>query len=382
MKKAILISCYGWYEKRLRPIKQILQKEYTCKVVVGDFVHALKAPVSTKYEDCTYIHVKPYKKNLSVRRLYSHYDFSRKIYQLLKREKPDLIYVLLPPNSLGKYCAKYRKKHKKCFLIFDVIDMWPESMPLDKVKNTFPCKIWRDMRNKALENADYVFTECALYQDELKAYMSCDYSTLYLMKSQTAEEAAIVRERISHISPISTRETIVIGYLGNINNIIDILAIENIVSALVRDYDVEVRIIGDGEKRRELVNLLEKTGTLVKFYGKIYNETKKIEILAGCDVALNIMKDNLKVGLTIKSIDYFAYGIPIINNIKGDTWSLVEKEGLGINFTGDLQKMIKYVEKLDIGDHLRVAETYNKLFSESAFNNTIEEAFLSVNKEV
>ena len=44
------------------------------------------------------------------------------------------------------------------------------------------------------------------------------------------------------------------------------------------------------------------------------------------------MKKSVCVGLTMKSIDYFEFGLPIINNIKGDTWNAVEEYGIGINY--------------------------------------------------
>lgn len=381
MKKALLISCFGWYEKRLKPIKNLIQTEYDCEILAGDFLHAFKTPVIDRNEDCTYIHVLPYKKNLSFSRLYSHYDFSRKIFRLLQSEKPDLIYVLLPPNSLGKYCGKYRNQHSNCRLIFDVIDMWPESMPLDKVKNTFPCRIWRNMRNKALFKADYVFTECELYQYELKEYLPSNFATLHLMKKQTSEETELVREKISCIQPLQSKNEITIGYVGSINNIIDINLIKSIIETLLSEFNVTVRIIGDGENRKELIRRIEEVGASVEFFGKIFDEKRKIEILSDCDVALNIMKENLKVGLTIKSIDYFAYGLPIINNIKGDTWNLVATEIPGINYSGDAQDVLDFVKQLRREDHLKVLELYGKYFSENAFNATIKNAFSQIIKE-
>lgn len=41
-------------------------------------------------------------------------------------------------------------------------------------------------------------------------------------------------------------------------------------------------------------------------------------------------------------MDYFEYGLPIINNIHGDTWSVIEREDLGINITS----YVDYAEAL------------------------------------
>ena len=82
----------------------------------------------------------------------------------------------------------------------------------------------------------------------------------------------------------------------------------------------------------------------LKYYGPVREESKKAEIFAKCHAGINIYKDGLYIGLTVKCIDYFEHGLPIINNIKGDTWKLVEEYSAGINVDGnriDAQKLIE-----------------------------------------
>ena len=38
----------------------------------------------------------------------------------------------------------------------------------------------------------------------------------------------------------------------------------------------------------------------------------------------------------MKSMDYFEGGLPIINNIKGDTWEAVVRFKVGLNYPDDL----------------------------------------------
>ena len=94
---------------------------------------------------------------------------------------------------------------------------------------------------------------------------------------------------------------------------------------------VELHIIGDGEKRKALIDAAKAAGANVIFYGKVYDRTAKQMIMDQCHAGLNIMKKSVFVGLTMKSMDYFECGIPIINNIKGDTWQFVDEYGIGVN---------------------------------------------------
>ena len=144
MKTAVLISCFDWYKSRLQPIKLELEKnQYKVIVLLSDFIHGKKTKITEKLPECTYISVKPYKKNVSVKRLLSHHFFAKDVLRQLNIIRPDLVYALLPPNSVSDVCRKYKLKNPDIKLILDVIDMWPESMPGKRYHNTLPFLYWK-----------------------------------------------------------------------------------------------------------------------------------------------------------------------------------------------------------------------------------------------
>ena len=65
--------------------------------------------------------------------------------------------------------AKYKKKHHNVKVMYDIIDLWPESMPIDRYKGLLPFKIWKNNRDKYLSSGDVVFCECELF----KKYVHC-----------------------------------------------------------------------------------------------------------------------------------------------------------------------------------------------------------------
>ena len=80
MKKAVIISCFGWYDRRLKPLKELLEREYDCIIITSDYIHSQKVYGKEKRSDSVYIHTPSYKKNVSLKRLLSHYLFSRRVY--------------------------------------------------------------------------------------------------------------------------------------------------------------------------------------------------------------------------------------------------------------------------------------------------------------
>ena len=55
------------------------------------------------------INVPKYQRNLSIKRIYSHYIFS-KSFSNKKNENPEILYVSTPPNFLFLFASGYKKK--------------------------------------------------------------------------------------------------------------------------------------------------------------------------------------------------------------------------------------------------------------------------------
>lgn len=379
-RKAVLISCFDWYEKRLQPIKELLDKEYDVTILISDFDHISKCKMEVKNTECTYISVPVYKKNISVQRMYSHTVFGKQVNKYLEKLKPDLVYLLLPPNNTAKYCLNYKRRNKDTKYVIDLIDLWPESMPLGKLKNTFLFKKWAQLRNDTIAEADFIFTECDLYQQKLKNIIRENdrVQSLYLFKEQNESQQNIVKEKLHkkkcelQLAKKETQKKISLGYVGSINHIIDIKSICQLIRALnEKGYLVQFNIIGDGESRQQFIEQLEIVGAKINYYGKVFDEIKKIEILSSCDYGINMMKDEVTVGLSIKSIDYFSMGLPLINSIKGDTWNLVKEKKIGINYDGDTERCIEEIECMEVEEmYDKVLDCYQELFTKQAFRDT------------
>ncbi|RDY31713.1 glycosyltransferase [Lachnotalea glycerini] len=360
--KMLIISCFDWYEKRTKTIIDYFQKQ-NMEVIyyTSDYEHIKKEYVK-KSEQINYIHAIQYKKNFSIKRLLSHYVFSKRVYKILNKHVPDYVYILIPPNSMLKYAAKYHKKHSGTKLIVDIIDMWPESMPINmKIANCIPFIIWKDLRDKNLKEADWVFTECDLYQEILKKYISNNkISTLYLTKPKTVNIN-------SHYYADSSK--IVLVYLGSINNIIDIDLICVLIYRLSKERKVVLKIIGKGEKKSEFIKRAQEAKAQVIDEGVIFDDVLKHEILSKSDFGINIMKKQVYVGLTTKSIDYLSTGLPIINNIGGDTEYLIEKYKAGFNIIDENVEGVAFKILSDFDTRQEMRENAYKLYHENFTEN-------------
>lgn len=324
-KTAYFISSTNHYNVRTgKFVNDYIKKGYDVIYVTSDFDHMTKKRYYfNEYKNSKQLHVISYKKNLSISRILSHLMFSYKTFYMLLACKPELVYVEVPNNSLVKSSAKY-KKINNAEIIVDVFDMWPESMPV-KTKNmivNWGFDIWRNFRNKNLKFADQIWIECDYYRELLSAQkinLPMETKYLTLENAETSIEMKVSEEEID------------LCYLGSINNIIDISLIEKIVSELAKNKRTRIHIIGDGERKDEFLEILKQNSIEIIDHGKVYEIDKLQEIFNQCWFGVNVLREGLAIGITMKSISYFRGGLPIINTVQGDTSRFVEECNIGIN---------------------------------------------------
>lgn len=375
MKTAAIISCNDNYDydTRTKYVYDFLHKKgYKVTFFVADFDHRNKKIYkANRLDKLEYIHVRPYEKNISIRRILSHFDFARGVKRQLLNHNFDLVYHCAPPNSTIRVLSIIKRK-KKFKLITEIGDMWPETMPVSKsIKKVLvvPLGIWKAFRDKYLFNSDIVIAECDLFKKQLEKNTGLgQIQTLYFCKAENF---------VNKYDTWCQNTRIELCYLGSINNIIDIEMIGRFIKELGTDRQVIVHVIGDGEKRKELLDSIKNNGGEPIFHGIIFSESDKKEIFAKCDYCLNIMKTTVNVGMTMKSLDYFSFGIPIINNIRGDISKLVQDENIGFNIEeSNIKEVVMKIKKMSFESYLRmvknVQDIHNKNFCIEKFNYEME----------
>lgn len=320
--KIIIVNSFDTFEYRVLLLKKVMKElGHEVMVIGSDFRHIEKTRRTTEDPDITLLPVRAYQKNISVDRILSHIGFAQAAFKMISEMPCDLLYLVVPPNSQAGIAKKYRKKYPNAKVIMDIIDLWPESFP-SRHTEQFPFTLWGALRNKHLQDADLVLTECNLYQEKLARFLQGQkVETLYWAR----EEETGIRKRTV------PEDRWVLGYLGSVNHIIDLEAIEKTIRFLATDKPVELQIVGGGESLEELIQTAEQAGATVISHGKIYEAQKKRDIFAGCHYGINMMKNTVVVGLSMKSIEYMEMGLPLLNNLQGDTRAFVEKCKMGYN---------------------------------------------------
>jgi hypothetical protein len=359
-KKILIISNFYEELSTSRPylVSKYFEEKNSVTIATADFCHAKKQKVTYNRKNIIYLPVIPYYKNLSIKRILSHIIFSLQLISLIFRLKPDLIYICIPPNIAG-FLGLISGKIIKTKVIIDIVDIWPEALPIPKkMKKLFNFLIgwlWKALRNFAISASDYVITESDYFYEKVCKNVN-NGSVVHLAKLDP--ETAV------SIPNIKKSDQLIIGYLGSISNIYDFKSLINIVRG-IQNRDVKLVIIGDGEYRQNLLRELDRNKIEYNFYGIVYDEGEKAKILSQCHFGYNGYKNTTEVALSYKSIEYFSFGIPLINSAKLDTWNIVEQYKVGMNFSSDeVSRVCEFLKNLEPKDIEKMRKSTYQLYTD------------------
>lgn len=371
--KVVCVSCFDHYETRMKGIIGYFQgKGYDVQYFITDFNHFSKSTYDVDYGCSKQIHVLPYSKNVSPRRLISHYFFSKNILKVIKKEKPDLIYCIIPPNSLVKLLGLYRKKFSNCRLILDVYDTWPESLPISNpnliIKTAF--RYWANLRDHYINFADLLISVSKSAKNDL-------YNK-YKINVKVLMPAIAIGEMPNYKFDIKNR--ISFCYLGNVNYITDLELGTKILSGIAQSKSVELHIIGEGQNRDNWVETLTQRGVKVICHGVVFDDDKKREIFEKCDMGLNIPKIEIKSSMALKSVEYMRYGLPFINSGLGDNEEMVREFQIGINVKdGNVVEKVLSLDNNDLIEmHSRAIKCYYEMFVKQDYDEIFSETISSL----
>jgi len=319
-----IISSFDVNDHRVELLQNGLSVEgHQVSVLLPDFRHSQKYRRANAPRGAELLPAKPYYHNFSLSRIRSHVRFSEDAMARARALHPDVLWVLVPPNSLVKAAARYKKERPELKLVLDVMDLWPETMPVAGFSHTPPGWIWRNLRDRYLDRADVVVTESGGYWKTLQK--SCDRRKLYTL--YTTRDMQL--RRLNGRPPA---DRIALCLLGRLDQYVDFPA----VGRLVREcgYPVDLHVIGEGEESSKLRQTAESAGANVIFHGEVYSTEKKWSIFDRCHCGLNLLKAELSPERALKSEDYLKASMPVINNVRGAMWDFVERYPVGLNYDG------------------------------------------------
>lgn len=363
-KKILVISNFGKLPNErgnnrfIYWINMIDKQKCDVELITSNFSHGRK--IHRKLDEdsnfdykITLIDEPGYKKNVSLKRMYSHHIFAKNVEKYLDTiEKPDIIYVAVPSLDVAEVACKYANKNN-IKLIIDIQDLWPEAF---KMVLNVPL-LFKPMEMKAnriYSSADVILAVSKTYEDRARSVNSkCLESTnVYLGTDLEQFDLYKEKNKITHDDDL-----VRVAYIGTLGHSYDIECIIDGIKIL-KDRGIEnilFVVMGDGPLREQFEESAQSKNIKADFKGRLDYE-EMIGVLCSCDIAVNPIVKGAAQSIINKVGDYAASGLPVINTQECKEYQdLVQEYDIGFNVAcGDAHGVADKLEMLYNDKDLRI----------------------------
>lgn len=361
MKKKILIIAnftkLPWEKgnSRFPYIIDLIDKEkYEIELVTSSFSHGDKRQREKQPEDMnldykiTLIDEPGYKKNVSLKRFYSHHVFAKNVEKHLGQiEKPDVIYCAVPSLDVAKVAAKYAENNDIKFII-DIQDLWPEAF-----KMVFNVPIISDIIFYPMKKAaDYIYSKA----DNIVA-VSKTYANRAAIVNKKFEKKLSVflgtdleyfDEAHKKFEIVPFDDVIRVAYIGTLGSSYDIKSVIDSIKILNEKgiKNILFVVMGNGPLQEEFEAYSKEKDVNCDFTGRMAYE-EMVGKLCSCDIAVNPIRKGSAGSIINKVGDYAAAGLPVVNTQESKEYrKLVEDYQIGYNVENG--NPVELAEKIEL----------------------------------
>lgn len=294
-------------------IDLINKEKFDIELITSSFSHTDKKQrldLSSKVKDykITLINEPGYKKNVSIKRFYSHYIFAKNVKKYLNTlsYKPDIIYCAVPSLDVAKVAAEYSEKNNIRFII-DIQDLWPEAFKMvfniPKLSD-FIFKPMEKMANKIYSLADDIVAVSNTYADRAGRVNQKNGEKISVYLGTDLEYFEEAREK----NEIVTFDDVVrIAYVGTLGYSYDLKCIMDAFKILHKKgiKNILFVIMGSGPLKGEFEKYAKENKINCEFTGRLSYE-EMVGYLCACDIAVNPIKKGAAQSIINKVGDYAA----------------------------------------------------------------------------
>ncbi len=346
MKDIVIIAnfvggLHGTDNNRFPYLASMLCKDNDVELVASDFCHGEKARRTNIYNfpfKITLLNEPGYKKNICLRRFWSHYVWGKNVVKYLKsRKKPDVVYCAVPSLTAPAKVSEYCEKNGIRFIV-DVQDLWPEAFQMVfkvPVLSKVVFAPFKYLADNAYGNADEVVAVSQTYVDRAlsvnkKGAKGC---SVFLGTNLETFDENVRNNPFSK----SNGPEIRMAYCGTLGSSYDLTCAFDALAILKKNglTNIKFIVMGDGPLRSSFEKYAHDLNINIEFTGRLpYPEM--CGRLCSCDIAINPIMPGAAQSIINKHADYAAAGIPVINTQESKEYrNLVDSYAMGINCKND-----------------------------------------------
>ncbi|NMB12827.1 MAG: glycosyltransferase family 4 protein [Firmicutes bacterium] len=271
------------------------------------------------------------------RRAYSMFRFAWSVFWFLMRVPIDesSVFIGSSPHLLAALATQLAARMRGTRLIFEVRDLWPETLIGMTGKNGLAAKILRLIADYLYNRSEKIIVLASQSQEVIAARGVPKQKIIFVPNS--VDPDLFQEKNVEGFAfPGTLKEddfiAVYAGAHGSANNLDLILD----AAAFLQEqgyHRVKFLLVGDGPCKGELVERIKREDIdNVVFLDPV----RKVQIPAlfkRCDVGLLVLRDVpvFRYGISPnKLFDYMASGLPVVTNVQGEVASVIAEANCGL----------------------------------------------------
>ena len=340
------------------------ERGHQVELITSDFEHGTKSrrkPESVNQSayktHITMLHEPGYKKNISLRRLYSHWLWGRNVYKYLKsKEKLDLVYCAVPSLTAAKLAAKYCKINNVKY-VTDVQDLWPEAFCM-AIHNKLLQKAFLPMQHVA--NQIYASSDLAVAVSDtyVNRTLSVNKKNVKGLSVCLGNDGGLFESKKGRYNVEKNENELLLCYIGGLKDSYDIPCVIDAMALVKANKQLKQQIrfviIGDGPLRPRFEQYSNEKQINCTFLGR-RPYIEMASLLCSCDICVNPIVKGSAASIINKVGDYALSGLPVINTQESQEYrDLIDEYQCGINCEcGNANQVADAIIKLASNPDLR-----------------------------
>jgi glycosyltransferase involved in cell wall biosynthesis len=257
----------------------------------------------------------------------------------LKIKNYDLIIISSPPLFVG-IIGIILKKIKKCIILLDLRDIWPESViALGGLKSKWLLNLGRWLENLLYCSVDgYIFPVPGFINYFKKSFPEQLQKPVFNLMNGIDKE--FINESLKFNKKHQKDFTVL--YSGNLG-LAQGLEVVIKTAELLLDYPIQFRLIGNGLKKELLINLAKSKKLNNISFEDTMPRTQLIKEISKANVCLVPLKNNklFRNAIPSKIFEIMACSKPVILGVKGEAEKIIKNNNCGITVDPENSEKLK-----------------------------------------
>lgn len=252
----------------------------------------------------------------------------------------DVVIATSPPLSValsGYIVAKF----KRAKFIFDVRDLWPESIiEYGYAKDGVMIKIIQGIAQWLYRKSDIIITATPGMERYLKSKNYKIKNTDKISTLMNTVDTSLFRpQKVSRSKYGYRKKDFIVSYIGNFGKAYDFEMLIRVAKALP---NIKFMLVGDGEERAKLIDLVKKYSIKnVDMYKSVLYKDVSKEMKMSSVAFMPLAKSHLiNSVIPTKTFEYLACGVPVVSTGGTDIKKIIEKNNCGYVVSDNVDSII------------------------------------------